>query len=152
MELDLYRFSGNGKATMGALVCPFQNNFTTFAIEDQRQIVKVMNETRIPAGKYEIKLRKAGGYNKKFIKRFGDRHHGMLWLQDVPGFEWIYIHPGNDDGDTSGCILPAMVADLKTYTTMESTDAYLIIYDEVAAAILAGERVFITIHDPRYNI
>jgi hypothetical protein len=42
--------------------------------------------------------------NEKYKGKFTE-HRGMLWLQNVPGFEWIYIHVGNTDDQTSGCIL-----------------------------------------------
>lgn len=73
-------------------------------LEDEYRARKVPGETSIPAGIYEIRLRTEGGMHQKYARRF-PWHVGMLWLQDVPGFEWIYIHIGNDDDDTDGCIL-----------------------------------------------
>ena len=64
-----------------------------------------MHETRIPAATYRITLRDEGGMTGRYAKRFPEFHRGMLWLRDVPGFEWIYIHLGNTDDHTSGCIL-----------------------------------------------
>ena len=32
-------------------------------------------------------------------------HKGMLWVRDVPGFEYILIHTGNTDEHTSGCLI-----------------------------------------------
>ena len=29
-------------------------------------------------------------------------------LQDVPNFQYVYIHIGNDDDDTAGCLLVGM--------------------------------------------
>ena len=28
-----------------------------------------------------------------------------MTIQDVPEFEWVYIHVGNKDDDTDGCLL-----------------------------------------------
>ena len=32
-------------------------------------------------------------------------HKGMLWVRNVPGFEYILIHTGNTDEHTAGCLL-----------------------------------------------
>ena len=37
--------------------------------------------------------------------KYGDMHKGMLWVRDIPGFEYILIHTGNTDEHTSGCLL-----------------------------------------------
>lgn len=117
--------------------------FACFTLEDQRQPEKVKDETRIPAGLYQIKLRADGGMHEKYKERFSD-HRGMLWLQDVPGFEWIYIHIGNNDDQTSGCILvgdQAMVG----FELAQSVQAYRRIYGLVSNAILSGEPVDILV-------
>ena len=64
-----------------------------------------MHETCIPEGEYEIKLRTVGGFNERYTKKYPTMHRGMLWLQDVPGFEYILIHQGNTDEHTSGCLI-----------------------------------------------
>jgi hypothetical protein len=108
--------------------------------------VKVPGETRIPAGTYQIKLRPEGGMNAKYAARFPADHRGMLWLQDVPGFEWVYIHIGNTDDDTLGCILVGDTANIEG-TLARSEQAYRRIYGTISNAILAGEPVSITVED-----
>ena len=39
------------------------------------------------------------------LKDMEDIHKGMLWVRNVPGFEYILIHTGNTDEHTSGCLL-----------------------------------------------
>lgn len=73
-------------------------------LEDRFNLKKVMHETRIPAGEYRIKLRTVGGMHKRYARKF-TWHRGMLWLQEVLGFTYIYIHPGVTRFHTSGCIL-----------------------------------------------
>src|SRR5688500_1725133 len=98
----LVRISSNTESTIGALFYGDlkSGEFRCFTREDQKQAVKVPRETRIPAGTYKIKLRAEGSMQAKYSELYGWHRHGMLWLQDVPGFEWIYIHPGNTDADT----------------------------------------------------
>lgn len=147
MELLLQRFTSGSESTLGLL--HIENEFVAFTCEDQFQVEKVAGETRIPAGRYEIELRVQGGsFNPRYAKRF-DFHKGMLWLQDVPGFTWVYIHIGNDDDDTSGCLLVGMEAIFSESggKVGRSTIAYSQLYPVIAEALLLGERVFITIED-----
>ena len=108
-----------------------------FGLEDEARAVKIDGETRIPAGTYPIKLRTAGNIHPKYQAKFPDIHKGMLWLQDVPGFEWIYFHIGNTDEHTAGCILLAQDARIRSLGAIElrnSTFAYAAFYERVIDA------------------
>ena len=74
-------------------------------------------------------------------------HKGMLWLQDVPGFEYILIHTGNTDEHTSGCLIVGNTqADLdngKDGFIGGSRDAYTKLYNKVAKQLLIGNPVTI---------
>ena len=143
MLLEQIRFPSLAEATLGGLCV--DRRFFCFTLDDQSQPVKVAGETRIPAGTYEIKLRAEGAMHEKYNGKFPD-HRGMLWLQDVPGFEWVYIHIGNDDDDTLGCILVGDGLHVSGKLS-ESTVAYRRLYGLVSNAILAGEPVTITVED-----
>ena len=54
MEIITQRYSDGGKSTLGLLF--IDDIFNGYTLEDQRRDVKVMHETRIPAGRYEIWL------------------------------------------------------------------------------------------------
>jgi hypothetical protein len=71
----------------------------------------------------------------------------MLELQDVEGFEYIYIHPGNDDDDTEGCILPNYKADAENMRGENSFECYKDLYLLVNEAFKDDEEVYITITD-----
>lgn len=124
-----------------------QPEFLASTLEDERRAVKVAGETRIPAGTYEIKLRSEGGLTKKYAEKFADIHQGMLWLQDVPNFKWIYIHVGNDDDDTEGCILVGQTCDFIRGFAGRSKAAYRDVYKLIVGALNSGEQVFIEIQD-----
>lgn len=143
MILTLHRFASLPESTIGAL--SIDGRFCAFTLEDEFRVLKVPGETRIPAGTYEIKLRTEGGMHAKYVVRFSD-HKGMLWLQNVPGFEYIYIHCGTTDDDTAGCILVGDTANAEG-TLARSELAYRRLYGQVANAILAGEPVSITVED-----
>ncbi|MEE9393729.1 MAG: DUF5675 family protein [Planctomycetota bacterium] len=148
MDLELWRYNGGTDATLGFLmvarVASWQ--FACFTCEDEHRAQKVHGETRIPAGRYQIKLRTEGGRHARYKTAFPLSHVGMLWLQDVPGFEWVYIHIGNDDDDTLGCILVGEDRNETLRNVQRSRTAYSRIYREIAAAV-EREGVWITVRD-----
>ena len=92
MELYLTRMLDDGEATLGLLALPRDNCFT---LEDQHQDVKVDDETRIPAGRYEIIKRDHGRFYEAYKARWG--HAWALEIADVPGFTDVLINTGNKD-------------------------------------------------------
>ncbi len=156
MNLEVQRFSSDSDSTLGLL---FQvvlvgrrvlRRFLCFTLEDEHRTVKVSGETRIPAGNYRLTLRKEGGHHQRYGKRYGSWHKGMLWVREVPGFEWILIHVGNDDDDTAGCLLVGDSARQNISQSgqiQQSRKAYERIYPEIAASIERGDDVWITYID-----
>ena len=63
-------------------------------LEDVPRDIKIPDRTCIPKGSYKVVI----NYSNRFKK-------SMPHLLNVPGFEGIRIHPGNNADDTSGCIL-----------------------------------------------
>lgn len=117
-----------------------------FGLEDEFRKVKVQGETRIPAGTYKVSFRKEGGFHLRYAKRFSF-HRGMLHIENVPGFEYILIHIGNTDADTSGCLLlgrKSLINNHGKISLEESTVAYTRFYKKVAR--LKGD-IFITFKD-----
>ncbi len=112
-----------------------------FGLEDEPREVKVANETRIPAGKYPVGLRTEGSIHPRYALNFPDIHKGMLWIKDVPGFEWIYFHIGNRDEHTAGCVLVAQDAHIGPLGSIElrnSRLAYIAFYERVIDAAWHG--------------
>ena len=150
MELLNRRISSGDESTLGTLFDVTDSpRFLCYVLEDQHNEPKIPGETRIPAGRYQIKFRDAGGMIKRYKRRF-DWHRGMLWLQDVPNFSWVYIHVGNKDDDTDGCLLVGdgqitNVTERGQITT--SVAAYHRLYSAIAKKLLAGEEVWLTIED-----
>lgn len=148
MEIKHYRFADGSNSTLG--IFQVDNKFQCFTCEDEGRNAKVAGETRIPSGRYQIKLRTAGKLNEKYRARFPKSHKGMLWLQNVKDFEYIYIHIGNDEAQTDGCILVANAATKGKDgggTVSMSEPAYLDLYAKIIQAMDLSEEVFITISD-----
>lgn len=136
MKLTLERIESDGDATIGRL--SIDGESFCYTCEDEHREEKVAGETRIPAGEYEILLRNAGGMVGAYNDRYSDvSHRGMLHLQDVPGFEWIYIHVGNDESHSEGCILVGF--ERYGMKVGRSRDAYRALYKKVADAAEAGD-------------
>lgn len=92
-ELSLKRLHATPESTIGTLLS--SDGMECFVLEDVvRPGPKIHGKTAIPAGRYEIVI--------AWSNRFGKP---MPRLLNVPGFEGILIHPGNDAGDTEGCLL-----------------------------------------------
>lgn len=146
MKLRLDRIHKSDDFTIGKIF--IDDVFECYSLEDEHREVKVMHETRIPSGTYEIKLRLFGGHHERYKQKF-NYHKGMLWLQDVPKFKDILIHIGNDDDDTSGCILVGQSMSLSNGTLSNSTLAYSKLYQKVSNELAKGNKVFITVNDEK---
>jgi len=73
---------------------------------------KVKGQTAIPTGTYRLGIRYSPGHKKE-----------VLFLQDVPGYQYILVHTGNNAGDTEGCQLPGTQRDVARMTVSHSTPA-----------------------------
>ncbi len=150
MRLEVLRFSSGEDSTSGLLFDVTNRDlksFLAYTLEDEYRYNKVLGETRIPDGIYEIGFRKEGGFHSKYQKRFADIHKGMLQINNVPGFDYILIHCGNTDEHTAGCLLlgNTQVSNLEQKDGFigQSTQAYKRIYPYIAKALEQKESVTI---------
>ena len=152
MKLEVLRISSGEDSTSGLLFdVTNERKFLCYTLEDEYREEKVMAETRIPAGTYEVVFRTVGGFHDKYVKRFPKIHVGALHVTNVPGFKYILIHCGNTDEHTGGCLL---VGDSQTNNQIKkdgfigsSTQAYERIYPPIAKALEDGDCVEITYID-----
>ena len=153
MKLEVLRFSSEDDSTSGLLfdITDGNRKFLAYTLEDEYREEKEMHETRIPAGTYNVTLRTEGGFHQRYVTKYGDMHKGMLWVRDVPGFEYILIHTGNTDEHTSGCLL---LGDSQTNNQVKedgfigsSVQAYKRVYPQIAKVLEEGGVVNITYTD-----
>lgn len=145
MEVKVQRIKNNGDTTFGEMF--IDNVFQCYTLEDQPNPKKIYGETRIPAGRYEIKLRTVGTTHEDYKKRFPEFHKGTLHIQNVPDFKYVLIHIGNNDEDTLGCILVGERLDQQGWKLINSKIAYKKIYLQIAPELFHGRKVFITVVD-----
>lgn len=141
MKILVTRFASLKDRTLGAL--SIDGVFSVFTLEDAIRAVKISGVTAIPTGTYPLSLRTGGSMSPIYAKRY-DNHQGMIWLQNVPNFEYVYIHVGNSPQDTEGCLLVGLTVKAPEGYLMQSRDAYEDIYWNIASAI-KGEGASITI-------
>jgi len=145
MKLEVIRFSSQSESTLGLLFDVTNGrHFLCFTLEDEARETKIKGETRIPAGVYTLGLRNEGGFNGRYVKKFGNLHKGMIHVLDVPNFNYILWHCGNADKDTMGCLLLGDTSQQnisKPGFIGASVDAYKRVYPHVAKALVAGDNV-----------
>jgi hypothetical protein len=133
-------------------------------VEDEYREVKVKGETRIPNGVYELDLRISPHFSKEY---FADDHgylskykdarfkteHLMIWVKDVPGFEFILLHWGNLDDSTDGCY--CVGCNFATFGTQKGVsgsrakylEVYPVIYQMIVKNKKEGIKTFIEYKD-----
>jgi hypothetical protein len=94
---------------------------------------KVYGQTAIPAGTYHVIVNLSPRLKKR-----------MPRLLNVPGFDGILIHKGNDAGDTSGCILVGAKVDSPTRIS-DCSKVFDELFQKIDYAYASGEGVTIEI-------
>lgn len=103
IQLRLTRFFPSAESTLGAMFIDCEPE--CFTLEDEYREVKVKGETRIPAGTYKVKFNESvTPLTEKYRAKY-PWFTFHLEIQDVRNFKNVYIHIGNDDDDSEGCIL-----------------------------------------------
>ena len=147
MNLELKRIASGTDDTLGALY--INGKFECFTLEDEKRTIKVKGETRIPAGNYQIKFREIlSGKTKRYRKRY-TWFTWHLHLQNVPGFKYVYIHIGNYEKDTDGCLLVGeqLLSNLSGRgAVLKSGPAFKRLYAKISEVLTRGEPVFINVN------
>lgn len=113
-------------------------------VEDEKREVKVKGETCIKANIYPLGLRYSPKFSKEyFVDKDGylnhtktdrfNKEHEMIWVMNVPLFEFILIHWGNTDDDTDGCYIVGK--DFATFDKQKGVSASRVTYIEIYPVI-----------------
>lgn len=153
MNFILQRFSDNRESTLGLLFkVGALISFKCYTLEDEFRESKVSKETRIPAGTYELVIQKQETPKTLSYRAKYPWFINHLMLKDVPGFVGIYIHVGNTDEDTDGCILLGDVAENNSIgegKIANSTVAFKRFYADVYEFIDKGNKVTFEVRDEK---
>jgi hypothetical protein len=137
VELTLKRKNFNNQATLGELSvngipeCVTLEDVVRNLGQDGKG--KVFGATAIPEGRYKVIINMSPRLRKP-----------MMRVLNVPFFDGVLIHSGNDDQDTMGCILVGQVIDGPDRIHGGSL-ALPTLKAKVQKALDAGEEVWITI-------
>lgn len=134
MKLELNRIAKKSLYTIGRLFV--DGRYFCDTLEDRCRDLdreeKVMHETAIPAGTYEVIVNVSAKFKRK-----------LPLLLNVPHFSGIRIHRGNTDKDTSGCILVG--ENKQPGRVINSTLYELRLTEMVEKAMLTGEKITIRV-------
>lgn len=103
MNIEVIRYSHSNEDTLSLIFV--DNKFFCYGLEDEYRSFKKKGETRIPDGTYKLDFLKQ---DTPMTLRYRERYPWFnyhLEVQKVPGFSNIYIHIGNKESDTAGCLL-----------------------------------------------
>ena len=134
MNIELNRITRKLSYTIGRLFV--DGKYFCDTLEDRCRDLdkekKVMNETAIPEGTYEVIVNVSARFKRK-----------LPLLLDVPHISGIRIHRGNTDKDTSGCILVG--ENKQPGRVINSTLYELRLTEMVEKAMLTGEKITIRV-------
>lgn len=127
-----------------------------YGLEDGFNSPKIPGETRIPSGRYRLKLRTHGGFHSRYQEAGWipeEIHKGMIEICNVPDFMHVLFHTGNTKKDTGGCLLcgSTFIKGDDGFFISSSRTTYLQIYPMLAAKLSEGEDVWIEIEDVAYD-
>ena len=117
-----------------------------YVLEDALREVKIPKETCIPAGEYQLGLRREGGLAQHYDALYANiGHRGMVQILEVPNFTFCYFHIGNRIEDTEGC--PLVGNTMQHVGRLgDSRKAYLRFYTHVYQAV-ADKQCALTIEE-----
>lgn len=98
--------------------------------------IRPVKPCAIPAGRYQVTVR----WSMHFAK---DLPH----LENVPGFEGILIHTGNQARDTQGCIVVGCEVGPLTDWVSHSLKAFDALLEKIKLALRMNEKVHIWVED-----
>ena len=155
MNLLLQRYSDNLESTLG-LMFDMTTQFARFqcyTLEDEHRDVKVKGETRIPAGRYELKLRECDTpMTKKYRKKYPwFKYH--IEIMDVATHSYCYLHVGNRDSHTDGCVLLGNSVNNNTNDSGflgDSASAFEKLYKKIVPKLVAKKQCYIEIRDEEF--
>jgi hypothetical protein len=134
MKLELNRIAKKPLYTIGRLFV--DGKYFCDTLEDRCRDFdkeeKVMNETAIPEGTYEVIVNVSAKFKRK-----------LPLLLNIPHFSGIRIHRGNTDKDTSGCILVG--ENKQPGRVINSTGYELKLTEMIERAMLAREKITIQV-------
>ena len=139
--VQVKRISKGENSTLSEIY--IDGEFFCYGLEDTVRDVKIKGSTAIPAGSYKLGLNTYGAMNARYRRLFPDLHKGMIEICAIPDFSYVYIHIGNNFGDTAGCLLVGytmkFIRQTGEYEIYQSKKAYKALYKRLLCLMAQGE-------------
>ncbi len=132
MELTLKRIAKRANYTIGNLYIDSVYICDTLEPTEREGGLKIKGKTAIPKGRYKVII----SYSNRFKK-------SLPLLLNVPNFEGVRIHSGNDYHDTEGCILCGVNKQVGKVLESRKWSEYVI--GRIRIALNEGEEVWIKV-------
>lgn len=131
MRTKIIRIAEGKQSTLGQLY--IDEIFQCYLLEDKIREVKIPKQTAIPTGNYTLRLNTWGGMNAAYRQKFPKLHKGMIEINGLPNFSFVYFHIGNTFKQTAGCPMCGFGFELVNgdYQVLRSKDAYQMIYPKL---------------------
>lgn len=133
MRTKIIRVAEGKQSTLSQLY--IDDIFQCYLLEDKIRDVKIPKQTAIPKGNYTLRLNTWGGMNAEYRQKFPKLHKGMIEINGLPNFSFVYIHIGNTYRQTAGCPLCGFGFEMVNgdYQVLRSKDSYQMIYPKLLA-------------------
>lgn len=140
MRTKIIRVAEGKQSTLSQLY--INDIFQCYLLEDKIRTVKIPKQTAIPTGNYTLRLNTWGGKNAEYKQKFPKLHKGMIEINRLPNFSFVYIHIGNNYTQTAGCPLCGFGFDFVDgdYQIVHSKDAYQMIYPKLLALVESDDK------------
>ncbi len=114
--------------------------FCCYLLEDTVRDYKEPGKTAIPPGEYGLSLNPGAGMNGEYAKRYPDIHEGMVEIIEIPNYQLVFFHTGNNHTHTRGCPLTGSYWLLVNgdYEVRGSRTAYEFMYPMLVEQIKSG--------------
>ena len=132
MQTKIIRVAQGKQSTLSQLY--INDVFQCYLLEDKIREVKLPKQTAIPTGVFKLTLNTWGAKNTEYQRLWGTMHKGMIEIDNLGSFDYVYIHLGNNYKQTAGCPLCGFGFQFVNgdYEVTQSKDAYKMIYPKLA--------------------
>jgi len=145
--LVLQRIRHDDQATQGNLYLAGKRLCSTLENRPPKTPgVKEPGSSRIPEGRWQLRLRAEGGFYQRYTKRWA--WHGAMVEIVLPGWKHVLFHVGNYAENTDGCVLVGKTLgehEEEGLAVWASREAYEEVYPTLLS--LASEGGFLEVRD-----
>lgn len=145
--VSLHRFMNDGETTLGMLFVNQQ--LICYTLEAGKQASNTHLPFRIPAGTYVFGFHKTETPLTTIYRQQYNWFSSHLVIQDVPGFDTVFLYLGEPENRHQGCvqIADSLNNESLSNSLADSIKAYQRLYEKVTEITNKGEQLHISVYD-----